>query len=303
MDREWPADLAGEPRKLSAFKSSWIDPSGAGYGPQGTDGVATLPSHWNEYHRRWSRLSAPLRPDADIVRGFEKIVAGHDARVLLLGVTPELAGVGQELSAIDRSDAMIANIWPGDTARAQARNADWLAPPFADGAFTAILGDGSLSAIMWPRDYRTLFGQAARLLAPGGVIALRLFKTPDDVETRETLRRNTLAGETRSFHAFKWQLAMSVVAETGDPNIAVIAIREAFDAMFPDRVQLAAATGWSAEDIETIDVYANSPDVYSFPTFAQLRETIPESFENIRLVDCGSYPLAERCPLLAMERA
>ncbi len=237
------------------------------------------------------------------MRAFEQIVAGHDARVLLLGVTPELAGIGLELSAIDRSDTMIAHIWPGDTARASARNADWLAPPFEDGTFTAIIGDGSLSAILWPRDYRTLFAHAGRLLVPGGVIALRLFKTPDDAETRDTLRRNTLAGKTRSFHAFKWQLAMSVVAETGDPNIAVIAIRDAFDAMFPDRAGLANATGWSAEDIETIDVYSNSPDIYSFPTFTQLRETIPESLANVRLIDCGSYPLAERCPLLAMDRA
>ncbi len=270
---------------------------------RGMNRMAALPSHWNEYHRRWSRLSAPLRPDADIVGAFEKIAAGHDARILLLGVTPELAGIGQQLSAIDRSDAMIAHIWPGDTERAQARNADWLAPPFADRTFTAILGDGSLSALIWPDDYRTLFAQAARLLVSGGVIALRLFKTPDEVETREALRRDTLAGKCRSFHAFKWQLAMSVVAETGDPNIAVTAIRETFDAMFPDRAALATATRWRAEDIETIDVYANSPDVYSFPNFAQLRETIPQGFANIRLVECGAYPLAERCPLLAMERA
>jgi hypothetical protein len=72
--------------------------------------------------------------------------------------------------------------------------------------------------------------------------------------------------------------------------------------MFPDRDALSAATGWSREDIDTIDVYANSPDVYSFPTFAQLRETIPDVFGNVRLQACGLYPLAERCPLLVLER-
>jgi SAM-dependent methyltransferase len=261
-----------------------------------------LPSHWNEYHRRWSRLSAPLRPDADIVRGFENILAGRDGRVLLLGVTPELAHIGKRLSAIDRSAAMIAHIWPGDTERARAQEADWLAPPFADGSFTAIVGDGSLSAVNWPVDYRALFSQAARLLEPGGVAALRLFETPEECETREALKADTLAGRCRSFHAFKWRLAMAAVAQTGDPNIAVAAIRCAFDAMFPDRDALSAATGWSRDDIDTIDVYANSPDVYSFPSFAQLRRTIPDSFAHIRRVGCGSYPLAERCPILAMVR-
>lgn len=261
-----------------------------------------MPSHWNEYHRRWSRLTAPLRPDGDIVRGFEDCVASHDARVLLLGVTQELAPIGRTLSAIDRSAAMIANIWPGDTQRAHAQQGDWLAPPFGDRAFTAIIGDGSLTAISWAEDYRTLFGEAARLMEPGGVMVLRLFLSPDAVETREALRKETLDGGCPSFHAFKWRLAMAVVGETGDPNIAVTAIRDAFNAMFADREMLAARTGWRAEDIETIDVYANSPDVYSFPNFAQLRETIPGAFGKVRLVACGSYPLAERCPLLVLER-
>lgn len=274
----------------------------ARYGRHGLDGAAFLPSHWNEYHRRWSRLTAPLRPDADIVRGFESIVEGHDDRVLLLGVTPELAPIGKDLSAIDRSAAMIAHIWPGDTGRARAQEANWLAPPFADASFTAIMGDGSLSAISWPQDYRTLFSQTARVLEPGGVMALRLFKTPDECETHEALKADTLAGRCRSFHAFKWRLAMSAVAEAGNPNIAVTAIREAFDAMFPDRDTLCVATGWSRDDIDTIDVYANSPDVYSFPTFAQLHKTILDAFTEVRFVDCGSYPLAERCPILAMTR-
>jgi hypothetical protein len=261
-----------------------------------------LPSHWNDYHRRWSRLTAPLRPDDDIVRGFEEIVRGHDDRVLLLGVTQELVHIGAALSAIDRSEGMIANVWPGDTERARAQAANWLAPPFGDASFSAIIGDGSLSAITWPNDYRTLFAQGARLLKPGGVAAFRLFLSPDEVETRAELCKKTLDGDCPSFHAFKWRLAMAVLAETGDPNIAVTAIRDAFNAMFADREMLAERTGWGADDIETIDVYANSPDVYSFPNFAQLRETIPETFGKVRLIACGSYPLAERCPFLAMER-
>jgi hypothetical protein len=36
---------------------------------------------------------------------------------------------------------------------------------------------------------------------------------------------------------------------------------------------------------------------------AQLRETISETFRNVRLVQAGAYPLAERCPLIVMERA
>jgi SAM-dependent methyltransferase len=302
MGAVWPSDLGKQRRNFAAFKSNWPHAAAMLAGAAYTYKGQGLPSHWNDYHRLWSRLSAPLRPDADVVAGFEAIVAGHADRVLLLGVTQELAHIGRSLSAVDLSAAMIAHLWPGDTARARAQQGNWLALPFADRTFTAIIGDGALSTIGWAGDYRTLFAQAARVLTPGGVVALRLFLRPDTVETRAQLRKDTLEGAHRSFHAFKWRLAMTVAAETDDPNVPVVAIRDAFNALLPDRDTLSAQTGWSMGDIETIDVYAQSREVYSFPTFAQLRETIADAFDDIRLVACGSYPLAERCPLLAMVR-
>ena len=60
-------------------------------------------SHWEEFHRRWGRVKAPLRPNREIVAAFEAAVAGHTGRVLLLGVTQELADLGRELIALDRS--------------------------------------------------------------------------------------------------------------------------------------------------------------------------------------------------------
>ena len=177
---------------------------------------------------------------------------------------------------------MITHIWPGDTAWRRARKGDWLALPFGAEAFTAIIGDGSLSALSWPHDYRVFFAQAARVLEKAGVVAIRLFATPDETETTDMLKRNAQAGHCKSFHAFKWQLAMAMVVEARDPNIAVAVICNGFNAMFPDRGELAAVTGWSRQDIDTIDVYANSPDVYSFPTLRELRSTIPDTFENVR---------------------
>ena len=55
------------------------------------------------------------------------------------------------------------------------------------------------------------------------------------------------AGEIRSFHAFKWRLAMAIVAEAADPNIRVETIRDVFIREFPDRAMLAETTGWRAE--------------------------------------------------------
>ncbi|HSZ10876.1 MAG TPA: methyltransferase domain-containing protein [Rhizomicrobium sp.] len=259
-------------------------------------------SHWNDYHRRWAQIKPPLRPDADVVAAFQCAIAGHADRVLLLGVTRELADIGAHVTAIDRNASMIANVWPGDTQSRKAYCGDWLSLPFEENQFTAAIGDGSLSAILYPSDYRTIFAQLSRVLRSEGICALRLFLTPDEIESVEAVKALAFAGKIASFHAFKWQFAMAMVQEVHEPNIAVADIRERFNTVFPDRAALSAASGWSAMDIETIDVYKNSPDVYSFPNMAQLRETIPETFRNVRLMQAGHYPLAERCPLLVMER-
>jgi SAM-dependent methyltransferase len=264
--------------------------------------MAANTTHWNEYHRRWSRIKPPLRPDADVVGAFAHALTGHNDRVLLLGVTKELADIGVHVTAIDRSASMIANIWPGDTQTRRALRGDWLMLPFEENQFTAVIADGSLSALGYPADYRKLLTQLERVLMPGSVFACRLFLTPDNVESVETVKAHALAGEIASFHAFKWRLAMAMVQETRNPNIAVAAILERFDALFPDRTALSQASGWGNADIETIDVYKNSPGVYSFPTLSQLRETIPETFRGVRIQPAGKYPLAERCPLIIMER-
>ena len=95
---------------------------------------------------------------------------------------------------------------------------------------------------------------------------------------------------------------MALVAERGDPNIAVRIVHDAFEASFADRNQLAEITGWRCDEIDTINVYRSSPEVYSFPTRQQCLSAIPGAFTNVRLIPAGTYELAERCPLLVMER-
>jgi SAM-dependent methyltransferase len=255
-------------------------------------------SHWADFHRRWAQLTPPLRPNKDIAEGIRQAIAGHAERVLLLGVTPELADLGAEVVGVDHSEMMIANIWPGNTERRRVVKADWLALPFPKGHFSAAMGDGSLNALTYPDGHRGLYAQLAMVVRRGGRFAFRLYKTPDRCEPLAAVSAAALAGEIASFHAFKWRLAMAVVAASADPNIRVTAIRDAFNREFPDRARLAAASSWKLSDI---DVYEGSSEIYSFPTFDQLRAVIPGSFEAPRLVAVGRYELAERCPLVVMD--
>jgi SAM-dependent methyltransferase len=258
-------------------------------------------SHWTNFHRRWAQLTPPLRPNQEVAEGLHRAIAGHAECVLLLGVTPELADLGAELIGVDHSEMMIANIWPGDTERRHAIKADWQALPFRRAHFSAAVGDGSLNALTYPDGHRRLYEQLSIVIRPGGKFAFRLFKTPDRGEPVAAACASALAAKIGSFHAFKWRLAMAIVAASGEPNIRVETIRDVFNREFPDRNLLAATTGWKPADIDTIDAYRDSSEVYSFPTFDQLRTEIPDSFDNPRLIAVGSYELAERCPLVVMD--
>ena len=71
-----------------------------------------MTNHWEHYHRHWNLLDAPLRPPAETVGIIEqREAATADADVLLLGVTPELAGLGKTLRAVDSSRGMISALW------------------------------------------------------------------------------------------------------------------------------------------------------------------------------------------------
>jgi SAM-dependent methyltransferase len=260
-------------------------------------------SHWSEYYRRWSRLTPPLRPNEEVRDCIRGIIADHDQRVLLLGVTPELVDIGDELIGVDHSATMIAHIWPGDTERRRVVKGEWLALDFPPGHFSAAVGDGCLSVLTFPAGYQTLCGQLARVVRPGGKLVFRMFRTPEIGEPVAAVCHRAMKGQIRSFHAFKWHLAMAIVAEAGDPNIRVERIREVFNEAFPDRASLARAAGWREEDIATIDVYKGSWDVYSFPTWEQFRRAIPDALTNLQFISAGSYELAERCPLVTMNVA
>ena len=265
--------------------------------------TGTRASHWTQHHRNWARLGPPLRPNAEVAAAARGLLSGRDERVLLLGVTPELADAGADLTAVDRNPEMIAKIWPGDAPNRRALVGDWLRLDFPDASFSAAIGDGSLNALGYPAGHLALHGELARVLRPGGRFVCRVFAAPEAGESLTALGEMALGGAIRGFNAFKWRLAMALVAESGDPNIAVIRILDAFDAMFADRDLLARATGWERGDIDTIDAYRGSAEIYSFPTRDQFLAIVPGIFAGARFAAAGAYELAERCPILVADKS
>ncbi|TPK74820.1 class I SAM-dependent methyltransferase [Mesorhizobium sp. B2-4-15] len=262
-----------------------------------------MTNHWDNYHRHWKLLDAPLRPTPETVDIFDRELDLKDADVLLLGVTPELAVLGRSMVAIDQSASMISGVWAGDNASRKAMAGNWLDLPVERASFDAVIGDGCLSAVDSKAARGLLFAEIARVLKPGRRAAIRVFARPETADDLRGVHALVLAGGVENFHALKWRIAMACTTHDCDNTVDVQAIRTAFDRLFPDREALAAQTGWSMASINTIDVYAGSETRYSFATLAMLVDEASGWFYEVRVVPSGSYPLAERCPLLVFGSA
>lgn len=254
-------------------------------------------TYWQGFAKRWSRLGSPLRPCPEDVDNFRTALGNDPSRCLLLGVTPELAGIAPSLTAIDNSADMISALWPSDK---EAVLGDWLAMPFPASSFDTIIGDGCLVLLSEPIQHSRFFEQVSNLMTPKGRLLLRIFVNPEQGEARETVCNDALTGKMKSFHAFKWRLSMAIASESFDHTLSVAETAATFESLIGDRVQLSNNTGWSAEDIDTIDFYRDSHTRYCYPTLTQVRRAIPDSLKEVDVI-YGTYELAERCPILVLE--
>lgn len=258
-------------------------------------------THWQKYHAAWSKLEAPLRPNAETLGKIRELTGKVAGPVLLLGVTPELARSFDQVLAVDKNKAMIDNVWPGNSEMKQARHADWLDLEGPKEHFAAVVGDGSLNAVTTLREIRQLLECVIDLLAPGGKFACRLYERPVKAFTEDHLRQMGSRPATLNFHAFKWQLAMHL-AETAGASMPVVLIRERFNDLFPDRDRLARDTGWPRDIIDMIDIYKGSPTIYTFPSRREFLNVLPKGISHARFEACGTYDLAECCPMLAFSK-
>jgi SAM-dependent methyltransferase len=218
---------------------------------------------------------------------------------LLLGVTPELAGIADGTIAVDWNPVMVGRAWPGDTEGRQAIVADWRALPLGDRSMDAAISDGCFTMLEYPVGALRLVDELRRVLRPGARLVARCFAMPDTGERLDDVRR--AAGEGLNFHAFKLRFNMAVAHESGNPTVTCDHIHRVFQGVFPDRRALTAISGWSLDEIAEIDAYRDRPSILSYPSRSQLGRIAAESGLPSRFVECDGYPLAERCPLFVLD--
>ena len=225
-------------------------------------------------------------------------------KVLLLGVTPELAQItwplGTELVAVDQCQEMIDGVWPGPalSVKANAILGDWRSLPLADSSVHFVVGDGIYTTLGNPADARAVSAEIRRVLTRGGFFIHRFFVRPRRTESFREIVEDLRAGLIGNFHVFKWRLAMACRANH-DGSVSVEEIWKAWRALGIGEQELADDLGWPRESIETINAYKGVAATYAFPTLHDLRRRLSDDF--IELGCCSlDYELGDRCPILLL---
>jgi hypothetical protein len=256
-----------------------------------------MTTHWAQYIRHWELLGPPLRPHQEVVKRVVSLIGAGATPCLLLGSTVEYAALGSRIIAMDMTFPMVAGLWrQGDPSRLGIQ-ADWTSMPVRSHTVGHLLGDGSLNAVPWSV-LPAMIEEVRRVLQPRGALIARVFCRPRARETLEDIRRDVIDRRVGSFHALKWRVAMAMLDDEGGSDIAVKDIRRVLMAGYPDREELCRVTGWNRAEVDTIDAYENSDAIYNFPTDAMIAALLRRWFAEVELVRCGTYPLAERCPII-----
>jgi SAM-dependent methyltransferase len=200
--------------------------------------------------------------------------------------------------ALDASEDMIREVWPGDTVGRQAFRGDWLSMPFEDGSFDLVLSDCGLTPLVGAGLLETLGDEMRRVLRPEGRVVMRHFASGDWVAALPVLRVLAQKGQVVGFHEFKLRLLMAVDAELDEEGVPLGYIWERFQQEFPDRRELARQLGVDATEVDTIDAYRGKMVRYAFPPVDQLARRFT-GFE-VRLGPAGRYGFAEACPVFSM---
>lgn len=270
-------------------------------------------AHWLPLAAVWEQLGSPLRPAAEDERAYARLVQPWieqhgPPRVLLLGVTPEMYRLpwpaGRDFVAVDRSAAMIEHVFPGRPG--EVLQADWLELPLPAGSRDLAFCDGGLHLLDHPRGQQRLVENLHRVLAPGGLCAIRLYALPDVAETPTAVLTDLMDGHIPSLNVLKLRLGMAL-QPTPEAGVRLHDIwselRNAHVAASGEWSPLAQRLGWPLAHLQVIDAYRDSAAVYHFVPAQTVRELFcAEGRFVFREMFTPSYPLGERCPILLFER-
>lgn len=267
-------------------------------------------NHWAGHAAKWSHVGSPLRPNPQDIAVFcdvlqnqcKNLLISQKSRILLLGVTPELALMnyprGSHLIAVDNSQAMIRDVWPASlVTNATAICADWRHLPLAPGSCDLVLADGCFTLLSFPGEYHKVLSSLHQVLAQDSYLAVRFFVRPDKAETINDILKDLKDNRVTSFHALKWRIGMSIQGENSKIGVRLGDIWDVWKKMFEKDVINPNNLQWTHQTISTIDNYRGVGARYSFPSYAELSARFSHYFSEVSRFQ-GNYELANCCPII-----
>ena len=264
-------------------------------------------SYWDLLAHQFQHQQPPLRPCAEDLRIVSGIIRAwcrdnpqSVTNALLLGVTPEIAGLpwpaNTFLTAIEKSQAMIDVVWPGNiSGHRQVIRGEWLEVEFKDHSLDLVVGDGFLTAFAYPHQHSQFAARISQWLSPNGVLIARLFARTDRKETLEQVRADLQANRITRFDALKWRLGMALQESTGG-GVLVDDIYQAWARIEEEEPSLPERAGWPRPTVDTIKLYAGRKTRYSFPTVEEIKAAFAPHLQCVS-VTAPAYDFGAHCPI------
>lgn len=248
----------------------------------------------------WENLVLPLRPIEPIPTNIAQFIPDKEARLLLLGVTPDYADLTTDVTALDFSAAMIEHVWPGDTEHRRAELGDWRDMPFPDQQFDLAVCDNGFSMLQDPNAIASVLKHLKRVVKTNGTVVARWFLSPEAPLSDTDVTDFALTRCGASVVTLRWWFAFSRACRNADTTTTANDSYVLFDELINNRAKLREAYGWSEDTIKEADFYKGSSAKYIFPTEAAMRKLVSPYFNSVKLVQSGCYPMSEHAPFVVM---
>ncbi len=269
---------------------------------------ASTDERWEALSLSWTNLRPPLTPgqgDLDVLqRLVGEGVAGLQTsfpRALLLGITPQIAAMrwpgSTRLLALDFSAAMIRNVWRApERTDAMVARANWTTMPVRDAACDVVVGDGNLTSLSYPDEYRAYASEIRRVLKDRGTLVLRLFARPERPEPLEGVFADLRGGRIGSASLLPWRIAMALHGDLA-AGVRAAGIWEAWCEHVPDAEGLMRSLGWPLQALSAVEWTRGAEYRMRFPTVGEVEDLMAPGFSltacHVPDYECGAmYPVA-----------
>ncbi len=262
-------------------------------------------AYWSAIARNWHLIGPPLRPDPQDLQFLSSLIArwptSKTMRALVLGATPEFHSLAWPASskvlAVDRTQEMLSALWPGESLCA-----NWLDLPLADASRDLILCDGGLHLMQDQSLQKKFVDSIARVIAPDGLLAVRLFLPSDRYESVEEIFDECRARKIANVHQLKFRLWMSL----RDPSTSDVMLDDVWNAVqsrWSDFKSLFQKLQWPPESSAAIDAYRGRDERYCFLPFTEIDAMFcAGGFERNEIFE-PTYDLGRFCPTIVYRRS